>query len=123
MDCIVIDKETIEKARKNAQKRERKAKIQRKAKAAKEWVVANREVVVGAIGFMSAAGAKGVSAVRKAHKHREERTKERRIYDHSAGHRWNLRRKLSNEEWAEVDRRKKNGEKLGDILEEMKVLE
>ena len=43
-------------------------------------------------------------------------------YDRSLGHYWRLRRELSNKEWLEIDQRKKNGERLADILDEMKVL-
>lgn len=43
-------------------------------------------------------------------------------YDRSLGHYWKLRRELTNNEWVEIDRRKKNGERLADILSELKVL-
>lgn len=35
---------------------------------------------------------------------------------------WRLRRELSNREWLEIDNRKRNGERLSEILDEMKVL-
>ena len=43
-------------------------------------------------------------------------------YDRSLGHYWALRRELSNAEWLEIDKRKKCGERLSDILAELKVL-
>lgn len=48
--------------------------------------------------------------------------KELYCYDNHLGHYWSLRRELSNKEWLEIDRRKKNGERLADILAEMRVL-
>lgn len=52
----------------------------------------------------------------------EEELKDLYCYDRSLGHYWRLRRELSNKEWLEIDQRKKNGERLADILDEMKVL-
>ena len=43
-------------------------------------------------------------------------------YDPSLGHYWRLRRKLTNSEWLQVDRRKQKGERLSDILNDLKVL-
>ena len=51
-----------------------------------------------------------------------ERIKEEYCYDRSLGHYWALKRPLSNAEWREIENRRSNGEKLGDILEQLKVL-
>ena len=48
--------------------------------------------------------------------------KDTHIYDASMGHYWELRRKLTNREWCEIERRLNAGEKYGDILSSMKVL-
>lgn len=53
---------------------------------------------------------------------KQEALKEEYCYDNRLGHYWALRRKLSNDEWLEVERRKAAGENLGDILESLKVL-
>lgn len=53
---------------------------------------------------------------------KEENLKKCYCYDRSLGHYWELRRELTNKEWLHVDQRKKNGERLSDILAEMKVL-
>ena len=42
--------------------------------------------------------------------------------DRTLGHYWKLRRELTNSEWVEIDQRKQNGERLADILDELKVL-
>lgn len=53
---------------------------------------------------------------------KEQNLKDKYIYDRSHGHYWELRRKLSNRELTEIDRRKDKGESLVDILESMRVL-
>ena len=53
---------------------------------------------------------------------KQEELKDLYCYDRSLGHYWRLRRELSNKEWLEIDQRKKNGERLSDILAEMTVL-
>ena len=45
-----------------------------------------------------------------------------RIYDRSSGNYWHLKKELTNKQWLEVNKRKKAGEKTGDILKSMKVL-
>lgn len=48
--------------------------------------------------------------------------KRTRVYDRSSGNYWNLKKELTNKQWLEVNKRKKAGEKTGDILKSMKVL-
>lgn len=64
----------------------------------------------------------GKAAVKNATLNKQEAVKELYCYDRSLGHYWELRRKLTNKEWLEIDKRKRDGEKLADILDEMKVL-
>lgn len=52
----------------------------------------------------------------------EEFLKDRRIYDPKLGHYWELNRKLSNNEYLEIEYRKSNGETVGNILRSMGVL-
>ena len=54
--------------------------------------------------------------------HQEELLKDRRMYDNRLGHYWELNRKLSNNEWLEIEERKQQGEPVGDILRRMGVL-
>lgn len=109
--------------KKELKRRERKEKIQKKIDDAKKWASDNKEsilkygpVVIG--GFTVAA--KAVNKQVKLNK--EKDLKELYCYDRSLGHYWKLRRELTNDEWVEIDRRKKNGERLADILDELKVL-
>lgn len=53
---------------------------------------------------------------------KEQDLKENYCYDRSLGHYWELRRKLSNDEWLEIERRKRQGESLADILWDLRVL-
>ena len=89
----------------------------------KNWCVENPEealmiggVIVGAVGYIGKAAIKNVN-LRKA-----EAVKNLYCYDRSLGHYWELKRKLSNQEWVLIDQRKKNGERLADILASMNVL-
>jgi hypothetical protein len=90
---------------------------------AKDFVIRNKEtillaapVVVGVVTVVVKTVGKNVN-LRK-----EERIKNQYCYDRSLGHYWALRRNLSNQEWTEIDRRKTSGERLADILSELKVL-
>ena len=53
---------------------------------------------------------------------KEEDLKNLYCYDRSLGHYWSLKRELTNAEWLAIDERKKNGERLSDILKDLNVL-
>lgn len=52
----------------------------------------------------------------------QQRLRDEYIYDRSIGHYWQTRRKLTNQEKLEIERRRRSGEALGDILESMRLL-
>ena len=52
----------------------------------------------------------------------EKRLKENYIYDRSAGHYYELKRQPTASEWMSIDHRKSDGEMLGDILDDMRIL-
>ncbi len=113
----------FDECRREQKKREIKAKISSKWNQGKEWVIRNRDVVVTFTPIVIG----GLTTVTKVvGKHvnlrKQESVKNLYCYDRSLGHYWSLRRELSNKEWLEIDRRKKNGERLADILAEMRVL-
>lgn len=59
----------------------------------------------------------------KCHTVNEEKAlKDQYIYDRSSGHYYELKRKPKNREWLQIDQRKQNGESLGWILNDMKLL-
>lgn len=104
-------------------KREFKEKVNVKFQKGKEWIVRNKEAVVTLTpvvigGIMTVVKVVG----KRINLRKQENLKDLYCYDRSLGHYWALRRELTNQEWLEVDRRKKDGERLADILSDMKVL-
>ena len=108
---------------KDLKRAERKAKWKKRLEVAKDWWDDNKQyavvVVPAAVGVVTA----GVKVLGKRHNLKlEERNKDMRCYDASLGHYWELKRKLSKDERFAIDRRKKNGERLADILDDLRVL-
>lgn len=100
-----------------------KAEAKVKAKKAWVWIVDNNEVSLPLIGMAIGGGVKLAKYHRyKKRINKEEELKDLYCYDRSLGHYWKLRRKLTNAEWLEINERKANGENLGDILRDMRVL-
>lgn len=64
----------------------------------------------------------GKAAAKRSNFKKQEELKENYCYDPSLGHYWELKRKLSNREWAEIERRRNNGEPYWAILSSMRVL-
>lgn len=103
----------IDDFRKEAKRRQFKEKLNQKFQKGKEWIVRNKEAVI----VLTPIVIKGAVNL-----HKEEQLKDLYCYDRSLGHYWKLKRELTNKEWLEIDQRKKNGERLSDILDELKVL-
>ena len=108
---------------KEAKRRQKKEWIHSKVDSAGRWINKNKEMILilgpAALGALTT----GVKVVGKhAQQNKEKDLKDLYCYDRSLGHYWKLRRELTNAEWVEIDKRKNNGERLGDILEELKVL-
>ena len=106
-----------------------KAEAKTKAARVGNWLYNNKEglVTFAVVGTGVVSAASGLlRAVNNSgwgtKKQKEAATLKMHCYDRSAGHYWELRRPLSNREWAVVEDRRKNGERIGDILEDMKVL-
>lgn len=100
-----------------------KGKIKQKFQDGKAWVVRNKEAVI----VFTPIVINGLTTVTKVvgkniNLRKQETVKNLYCYDRSLGHYWSLRRELTNQEWLEIDRRKKNGERLADILADMRVL-
>lgn len=117
----------FEDFKKESKRREFKEKMKETASRAynktKDFCINNKEIVVPiAITLATGAVKLGKLAMKSKNLNKEERLKEEYCYDRSLGHYWALRRPLSNKEWLEIDSRKRNGERLSDILSEMKVL-
>ena len=113
----------MEDINKEIKKRAMKEKVRAKIQSTKEWVVRNKEAVITFTPVVIGGATKIVKVVGKQMNLRKEgQLKDLYCYDRSLGHYWRLRRELTNKEWLEIDKRKKNGERLSDILDEMKVL-
>ena len=114
---LVDDRSTKEKIRDFAT--ECKMKVER----GYQWCMENPEIAIVVIPIIARTGMNLVKAVsRNANLRKQEAVKNLYCYDRSLGHYWSLKRELTNREWLEVDKRKKAGERLADILESMKVL-
>nr|DAJ42766.1 MAG TPA: hypothetical protein [Caudoviricetes sp.] len=100
-----------------------KRKIKSKINDAKEFVIRNKEELIVIVPVVITGTATIVKVVgKRINLHKQESVKNLYCYDRSLGHYWRLRRELSNREWLEIDNRKRNGERLSEILDEMKVL-
>ena len=123
-EVIVIDAEAFEKQKKEAAKRERKARRQ-KLKAEVVQFIENNMTEIASVGTLVVIGtgrAIAKAAKRQARAREELKVKDLRVYDTSLGHYWELRRKLTSREWLEIEMRRQNGERLATILSEMNVL-
>lgn len=94
-----------------------------KVQAATDWCKRNKEAVIvfGPVILGSLVEIAKIST--KHHMVNEEKAlKDRYIYDRSSGHYYELRRKPKNSEWIQIEQRKQNGESLGMILNDMRLL-
>ena len=114
---------TMNDFRKEQKKREFKEKIISKINSGKQFIVRNKETII-TLTPVVITGITTVSKVvnKRINLRKEENLKDLYCYDRSLGHYWKLKRELTNDEWLEIDKRKKNGERLSDILDELKVL-
>lgn len=116
----VID---LNEFKKEQKKLERKAKINNLVKKGKAIYENNKELVLISIPILAGAVGKTIKFVSKRiNLRKEEDIKDLYCYDRSLGHYWRLRRELTNKEWLAIDERKKNGERLADILADLRVL-
>ena len=95
--------------------------IKLKTGEAYRWCVGHKEEVLGLIPL-----GLGLIGLAKQFKPTKQETERERIdttyYDPHTGLHWQLRRKLTNDERAELARRQRLGEYTEDILERMRVL-
>lgn len=126
----MFDVPEVEKAKKERERQEKSEKRKQKMTKVKEAVAKGLTTVlcvgVPTVVALTPAIVAITGAVKSAHRkaivETEKQSKEIYCYDRSLGHYWELERKLSNRDWIEINRRKEQGEKLADILADMKVL-
>lgn len=125
--CYTIDEKKTKRAIKRAY---RKAQFKLRVKKTGEWLSNNKELTLilapAAIGLVTIITKGGIGLVRDAIKainiRSEKHVKDFYCYDRSLGHYWSLKRELTNREWIDIDKRKQNGERLADILNDLHVL-
>lgn len=116
----IIDIDLRTKEQKRA---EFKEKAKDKIRNGYEWVKDNKKEAIGIVTLLATATTTVVKTVgKRSNLAKQESIKNLYCYDRSLGHYWKLRRELTNQEWLEIDRRKRAGERLADILSELKVL-
>lgn len=101
------------------------AKFQAKEKLRKagEWCNEHREVVIACAPVVIGGVIEVIKiSARRSNVNTEKDLKEKYIYDRSQGHYYELKRKLKSSEWITIEERKNNGEPLGVILRDMRVL-
>ena len=106
---------------------ELKTKAKNRVNDAVNWVHNNPELVGVALtaGTAVVGGAVkiGKSLVRTHNLHKEQYNKERYIYDRSLGMYLHTKRPLRNQDFVTINQRRKNGERLSDILASMRILD
>lgn len=95
-------------------------KAKQKAIAAKEWVVNNKEVVILATPVIIKAGKEIYKSHHKTAAQKWQESERRRIettyYDPSSGLHWKLNREPTNEERIVIDRKRREGYDVGEVL-------
>lgn len=109
----------MDEFRREQKKREFKDNFVRKTREIGEVISNNSGLIITLTPIVVG----GLTAVNRRHNIRKkEYIKNTYCYDTSLGHYWQLKRKLSAKEWLDIDRRKKGGERLSEILNSMNVL-
>lgn len=120
----------IQKFNKEAKKAKKKAERKEKLQKKLEWVTAHPDLTVFFVSLGLSVATftvkEGISITKQVAKSnnlkREENLKNLYCYDNRLGKYWKLKRELSNQEWLVVEKRKSDGENLGEILDDLKVL-
>ncbi len=102
---------------------ELKDKVCTKLHEAKDWIEWHKNEIVTYTPIAIAGATTIIKVVgRRINLHKQKTLKTLYCYDRSLGHYWRLRRPLSNREWVAIEKRRKHGERLADILNSMNVL-
>lgn len=118
------------KTARSIKKTYKRLQFKRKMKKFGQWISDNRDMVVilgpAVIALSATIITKStnliMAGVKQINMRTEKNLKEHYCYDRSLGHYWKLRRELTNREWVEIDKRRRSGERMADILNELRVL-
>lgn len=100
-----------------------KKDVVKKTKDLKRWVEDHKEesILIASVGF-GIINSLGKTAIRQKKDNKQERRRKLEWYDHRLGHWYKLRREATNTEKLMISRRQRNGESLGDILNDLNLL-
>lgn len=117
---------------KREQRRRDELEQQKKSKVeeATDWFNNNREfamiIIPAGIGLATLLLKGGISLVKTCYRTKQatkiQQQKARTMYDYSLHRYWTLKRDLTNTEMLEIARRRKDGEKLAEILRDLRVI-
>lgn len=101
-----------------------KSEVSFRANNAKIWWDKNKDWAKYTIPFAVGAAGTGLKYLARSHNiKREEKMKYKTYWDASVGHHWELKKKPTNQQRMEIDRRwKTNGEPLSKVLYEMNLI-
>lgn len=116
-------KEQIDNFIKSKEVQQIKRKVKSKVNDGKKWVKDHREEAI-ALAYVGIAGITSIGklVMKQQQTNREERERNKRWYDDQLRQWYTLRRETTNEEKLLIDRRHRNGESYGEILESMRLL-
>ena len=118
-----MSKYVIDFRSKKQKRAEFKEKFKNKFQNGVDWCTRNKNWLIPLIPVVIGSATTATKVVgRRINLRKQESVKNLYCYDRSLGHYWKLKRELSNQEWLEIDRRKKTGARLADILASMNVL-
>lgn len=111
----------------NESKSKFREKVKTKAHDVKVWIETHPEYVLMFGPMVLGAGMSLVGGTTKfirkqAGLKKQKDLKELYVYDPSLGHYWRLKRKLNNSDWVKIEQRRQDGQALGTILNDLKVL-
>lgn len=120
MDKVIID------LREPTRWEKFKMAVSEKANAAVTWCREHKEVLMVVVPAVISGGVELTKAYVRAKDHKEDRELEEKrlssVYDRSAGMYLDVKHPLSNDEWREVQRRKRDGMTTGEALDDMGLL-
>lgn len=124
-----MENNAFERAKLRAKMAVARIKVSAKEAAGKaaEWVSENKELVVVSVPVIAGAAGMGMKMhtqhQRKKNLELEQQVKELYVYDNHLGHYWRVKKPLTNVQWRLIETRKALGEPLGQILEDLKLLD
>lgn len=94
-----------------------------KSNEAYNFCVEHKEALIVLVPVIVSGSIELIKIVARSKNNKEDRyLKENYIYDRSCGHYYELKRQPKSSEWRLIDQRKAEGELLGDILQDMRIL-